>query len=141
MLEALGEQDPGAVAEVAGERARVGAKHREDQVDAARERRLFSLGCWAIALDEPRVAQHAEEREERERHEAVRLLARHVADELEHLGRRDAIELGAELERAERVEERALRDLALRGGEERVEEAVGHARQAEHAVGRPRAIA
>ena len=61
--------------------------------------------------------------------------ARHVADELEHLGRRDAIELGAKLERRERVEERVLRDLALRDGEERVEEAVRDARQAQHAVG------
>ena len=80
------------------------------------------------------VAEHAEEREERERDEAVRLLARHALDQLEHLRRRDAVELGAELERGERVEVRALRDLALRRRQERVEEAEGHAREAEQAA-------
>ena len=71
----------------------------------------------------------------------MRLLARHVADQLEHFGRGDAIELGAELERRERVEVGVLRDLALRDGEERVEEPERDAREAEHAVGRPRAVA
>ena len=85
-------------------------------------------------VEQPAVAEHAEERQEGERDEPVRLLARHALDELEHLRRRDAVELGAELERRERVEERALRDLAHRGRQVRVEEPVRQPREAEQAA-------
>ena len=52
------------------------------------------------------VAEHAKEREEGQRDEPSALLAGNGAHQLEHLRVGDAIELGAKLERGERIEVR-----------------------------------
>ena len=125
-LEALGQELAGALAQVVAERARVGAEHAEHQVGAAHLlAALARLG--QDARDERQVTQHAEQRQERERDQTVRLGAGHAANELEHLRRLDAVELGPELERVERVEERAAIDLAVNLGEGGVEQPERHA--------------
>ena len=86
-------------------------------------------------LEQREVPKHAEQREERERDEAACLLARHLPHQLEDAEVRDPVELGAELERRERIEERGLRHLAVRDGERRVEEPERHAREPRHAAG------
>jgi hypothetical protein len=108
------------VAQLAGERARVGAEHAQHKVHDARAAR----GLVRVArgrLHQGEVAEHAEQREERERREAPRALLRDASHQLEDARVLDAIELGTELERGERVEERRVRDLALRRAEERAE--------------------
>ena len=96
---------------------------------------LYVAGMRDDALDEPHVAEHAKEREKGERHQAMSVGTRYIADEVEDLGRSDAIELGAKLERAERIEERVVGDLALRRGDERIKETIGDAGEAQHAIG------
>ena len=132
-LVAVGEQGAGAATQVVREGARVAAEHGAHEVGAAADAAIGVIERDAV--DEPQVAQHAEQREERERDEAVRLLAGDALDQLEDLRRADAVELGAKLQRQERVEERALRDLAHARGEVRVEEAEVEPREAEQAGG------
>jgi hypothetical protein len=131
-LVAVGEERARAAAEVARERARVAAEDGDDEVGAARDATVGVIDDDRV--DEPEVAEHAEEGEERERDESVRLLAGHALDELQDLRGGDAIELGSELERRERVEVRALRDLAHGRREARVEEAEVDALDAEQAA-------
>src|SRR4051812_16444494 len=87
------------------------------------------------ALDEPHVTEHAKEREERERHQAMGMGTRYIVDEVEDLGRSDAIELGTKLERAQRIEERVVGNLALRRGDQRIKETIGDAGEPQNAIG------
>src|SRR5690349_8873866 len=60
--------------------------------------------------------------------------AGHVGNQLEHLGGSDAIELGAKLKRAQRIEIGVALNLSLRDGKERVKESIGNAWRAQKAV-------
>ena len=134
-LEAFRQDCAGALAQVTGERARVGAQHGEHEVDAAGDLAFVLGGALGQGRDETHVTQHAKERQEREGDQAMGAVSGHVGDELEHLGRSDAIELGAKLERAQRIEIRVLLDLALCNRQERIEKAIGDARCAQEPVG------
>ncbi len=118
---------------IRGESARVGSQNAQRDVDdAGRSPRAFVLAHRR--LEELQVTEHPEEGEERQRDQSARVLAGHAAHQFEDARVRDAIELGPELERDERIEIRALRDLALRDAEQRVKQPKRHALQAAHAA-------
>jgi hypothetical protein len=127
-LEALAEEHAGAGAQVAGEGARVGAQHAEDQIDAAGGAARGVGGVAGAVLDEGQVAEHPEDGEEREGDDAPPLLAGYAPHQLQDVGVRDAIELGAELEGDERVEVARREDLALGRPHQGEEEAERDAR-------------
>jgi hypothetical protein len=86
-------------------------------------------------IEEREVPDHAEEREERQRDQLSRLFARDLAHQLEQSNVRDPVELGPELQRRQRIEERRLRDLAMGHRQRCVEEPEGDAREPRHAAG------
>jgi hypothetical protein len=63
----------------------------------------------------------------------VRFGSGHAADQVQHLRALDAVELGPELEGAQRVEIRAAVDLAVDAGERGVKQTKRHARRAQQA--------
>jgi hypothetical protein len=104
---AVREQRAGAAAQVARERTRVAAEHGQHQERAAADAPIAMVERDGV--EQAQVAQDAEQRQKRERDQPVRVLARHALDQLEPVRGRDAIELRAELERGQRIEERRLR--------------------------------
>jgi hypothetical protein len=120
------EERGGPSREKARERAQVAAQHREQHVGAA------CRGVLGRArLEERHVALGAREREQAQRGDALRGLARRRRQRLERLETAESIELWAELERDERIEEGVAPDLACDRRVQRDESALGDAPRAE----------
>ncbi len=82
-LVALGQDGAGALAKMHREGARVGANDREEQVHRAAV--VSRLGVVGVRREQLEVAEHAEEREKAERHQAAGVLAGDLAHQVEDL--------------------------------------------------------
>jgi hypothetical protein len=118
-LEAVGHRVGSAAREVAGQRAEIAAKHREDHVCAP-----CRGDVGRVLIDDADVAERAEEGQERHHRDPVRCLGLDRVQRFEHLGAPDPIELRSELERHQRIEVRVPRDLAEHHAVHREVEAV-----------------
>ncbi|WP_245677859.1 hypothetical protein [Chondromyces crocatus] len=131
-LVAARQQSTSATAQVVRKGTSVASKDREDQVRPTRNASIRVVERNRV--EQAQVAEHPEQCEKRERHQAMRLLSGDPLDQLEDLGRGDSIELGPELEGVKGVEEGALCDLAHRRGQMRIEKAKVQARYAQEAA-------
>src|SRR6187399_3326979 len=101
------------LAQIVAEGSRVRAQYTEHQVGASDAVATPVAELGSDARQKAQVAQHAKQREKRERNQSPRFVARNPADQVEHLWRLDPIELRAKLQRAERVENGITSHLAL----------------------------